>query len=113
MCKNTPEPLPILALSVIFDLSPKYHFCHIERAGSAHPTGLTRLKLWAFRTLKNTISNIFSDLFTHSFSLVEPLLALLLDNTLYPNDLLNTNLKPGVRKLPSAMDWAIIDSLLT
>jgi DNA/RNA endonuclease G (NUC1)/PKD repeat protein len=34
-----------------------------------------------------------------------------LDSTLYPYDLMNTNLKPGVRKLPSAMDWAIIDAL--
>ncbi|WP_373547225.1 hypothetical protein [Chamaesiphon sp.] len=33
---------------------------------------MTRLKLWAFRTLKNTISNILSDRFTHSFSLVVP-----------------------------------------
>ena len=41
--------------------------------GTAHPTGMTRLKLWAFRTLKNTISNILSDRFTHSFSLVTPL----------------------------------------
>jgi hypothetical protein len=38
-------------------------------------SGTTRLKLWAFRTLKNTISNILSDRFTHSFSLVTPLLA--------------------------------------
>jgi hypothetical protein len=28
--------------------------------------------MWAFRTLKNTISNILSDRFTHSFSLVTP-----------------------------------------
>jgi hypothetical protein len=34
-----------------------------------------------------------------------------LDSTLYPYDLMNTSLKPGVRKLPSAMDWAIIDAL--
>ncbi len=34
-----------------------------------------------------------------------------LENTLYPNDLLNTNLKPGIRKLPSTMDWAILDTL--
>jgi hypothetical protein len=44
--------------------------------GDAHPTGLTGLKLWAFRTLKNTISNILSDRFTHSFSPVVPLLAI-------------------------------------
>jgi DNA/RNA endonuclease G (NUC1) len=34
-----------------------------------------------------------------------------LDSTLYPYDLMNTSLKPGVRKLPSAMDWVIIDAL--
>jgi PKD domain len=34
-----------------------------------------------------------------------------LDSTLYPYDLMNTSLKPGVRKLPSAMDWAIINAL--
>jgi hypothetical protein len=45
----------------------------VDKVGNAHPTGLTRLKLWAFKTLKNTISNIFSDRFTHSFSLVSPL----------------------------------------
>jgi hypothetical protein len=48
-------------------------FVRVERAGNAHPTGVTRLKLWAFRTLKNTISNISSDRFTHIFSLVVPL----------------------------------------
>jgi hypothetical protein len=46
----------------------------VGMVGSAHPTGTTRLKLWAFRTLKNTSSNILSDLFTHSFSRVAPLL---------------------------------------
>jgi hypothetical protein len=35
-------------------------------------SGTTRLKLWAFRTLKNTISNVLSGRFTHSFSLVTP-----------------------------------------
>jgi hypothetical protein len=45
-----------------------------EVVGTAHPTGTTGLKLWAFRTLKNTIGNILSDLFTHSFSPVTPLL---------------------------------------
>jgi large repetitive protein len=34
-----------------------------------------------------------------------------LDSTLYPYDLMNTTLKTGVRKLPSAMDWAMIDAL--
>jgi PKD domain/Bacterial Ig domain len=34
-----------------------------------------------------------------------------LDTTLHPYDLMNTSLKPGVRKLPSAMDWAMIDAL--
>ncbi len=34
-----------------------------------------------------------------------------LDSTLYPYDLMNTSLKPGVRKLPSKMDWAIINAL--
>jgi|GEM_PF-5422597 len=34
-----------------------------------------------------------------------------LDNTLHPNDLLDTNLKPGIRKLPSTMDWAIINAV--
>jgi hypothetical protein len=34
-----------------------------------------------------------------------------LDSTLYPYDLMNTSLKPGVRKLPSAMDWAIINAI--
>jgi hypothetical protein len=41
--------------------------------GNAHPTGVTRLKLWADKVLENTISNIFNDRFTHSFSLVVPL----------------------------------------
>ncbi len=50
---------------------------------TAHPTGTTRLKLWAFRTLKNTISNILSDRFTHIFSRVEPLLERLLPFTFY------------------------------
>jgi hypothetical protein len=34
-----------------------------------------------------------------------------LDSTLYPYDLMNTSLKPGVRKLPSALDLAILNSL--
>jgi large repetitive protein len=34
-----------------------------------------------------------------------------LDNTLYPYDLLNTSLKPGIRKLPSQLDLAIINQL--
>jgi hypothetical protein len=34
-----------------------------------------------------------------------------LDSTLYPYDLMNTSLKPGVRKLPSTMDWAIINAI--
>jgi large repetitive protein len=34
-----------------------------------------------------------------------------LDSTLYPYDLMNTTLKTGVRKLPSTMDWAMIDAL--
>jgi hypothetical protein len=34
-----------------------------------------------------------------------------LDSTLYPYDLMNTTLKTGVRKLPSAMDWATIDGI--
>jgi Bacterial Ig domain len=34
-----------------------------------------------------------------------------LDSTLYPYDLMNTSLKPGVRKLPSAFDLAIINAL--
>jgi hypothetical protein len=34
-----------------------------------------------------------------------------LNSTLYPYDLMNTSLKPGVRKLPSAMDWAIINAI--
>jgi PKD domain/Bacterial Ig domain len=46
---------------------------------------------------------------THSYTLSSDLEHL--DNTLYPNDLLNTNLKPGIRKLPSAIDWAIINAL--
>jgi large repetitive protein len=46
---------------------------------------------------------------THSYTLSSDLSHL--DNTLYPNDLLNTNLKPGVRKLPSTMDWAIINAI--
>jgi hypothetical protein len=46
---------------------------------------------------------------THSYTLSSDLSHL--DNTLYPNDLLNTNLKPGIRKLPSAMDWAIINTI--
>jgi hypothetical protein len=43
--------------------------------GSAHPTGTTRLKMWAFRVLENAISIILSDRVTHIFSLVKPLLA--------------------------------------
>jgi hypothetical protein len=46
---------------------------------------------------------------THAYNLSSDLSHL--DNTLYPNDLLNTNLKPGIRKLPSAMDWAIINAI--
>jgi DNA/RNA endonuclease G (NUC1) len=46
---------------------------------------------------------------THSYTLSSDLSHL--DNTLYPNDLLNTNLKPGIRKLPSSMDWAIINAI--
>jgi hypothetical protein len=46
---------------------------------------------------------------THSYTLSSDLSHL--DNTLYPNDLLNTNLKPGIRKLPSTMDWAIINTI--
>jgi DNA/RNA endonuclease G (NUC1)/PKD repeat protein len=34
-----------------------------------------------------------------------------LDSTLYPYDLLNTSLKPGIRKLPSQLDLAIINQL--
>jgi hypothetical protein len=34
-----------------------------------------------------------------------------LDSTLYPHDLLNTSLKPGIRKLPSQLDLAIINQL--
>jgi large repetitive protein len=34
-----------------------------------------------------------------------------LDSTLYPYDLMNTSLKPGVRKLPSTMDWAILNAI--
>jgi hypothetical protein len=34
-----------------------------------------------------------------------------LDDTLYPYDLLNTSLKPGIRKLPSQLDLAIINQL--
>jgi DNA/RNA endonuclease G (NUC1) len=34
-----------------------------------------------------------------------------LDPTFHPYDLMNTSLKTGVRKLPSAMDWAMIDTL--
>ncbi len=34
-----------------------------------------------------------------------------LDSTLYPYDLLNTSLKPGIRKLPSHLDLAIINQL--
>jgi hypothetical protein len=34
-----------------------------------------------------------------------------LDPTFHPYDLMNTRLKTGIRKLPSAMDWAIIDAL--
>jgi hypothetical protein len=45
--------------------------------GDAHPTGTTGLKMWAFRTLKNTISNILSEIFTHSFSPVTPLRGIL------------------------------------
>jgi large repetitive protein len=46
---------------------------------------------------------------THSYTLSSDLSHL--DNTLYPNDLLNTNLKPGIRKLPSTMDWTIINAI--
>jgi hypothetical protein len=34
-----------------------------------------------------------------------------LDSTLYPYDLMNTSLKPGIRKLPSAMDFSILNAL--
>jgi PKD repeat protein len=34
-----------------------------------------------------------------------------LDSTLYPYDLMNTSLKPGVRKLPSTMDWVILNAI--
>jgi hypothetical protein len=44
-----------------------------QMVGNAHPTGVTGLKLWAFRTLKNTISHILSDRFTHSFNPVVPI----------------------------------------
>jgi DNA/RNA endonuclease G (NUC1)/PKD repeat protein len=33
------------------------------------------------------------------------------DSTLYPYDLMNTSLKPGVRKLPSALNLAMIDAI--
>jgi hypothetical protein len=48
---------------------------------------------------------------THSYTLSADLSHL--DNTLYPNGLLNINLKPGIRKLPSTMDWAIINAINT
>ena len=34
-----------------------------------------------------------------------------LDSTLYPYDLMNTSLKPGVRKLPSALDLALVSDI--
>jgi hypothetical protein len=34
-----------------------------------------------------------------------------LDSTLYPYNLMNTSLKPGVRKLPSALDLAILNTI--
>jgi large repetitive protein len=34
-----------------------------------------------------------------------------LDSTLYPYDLMNTSLKPGIRKLPSTMDLSILNAL--
>jgi DNA/RNA endonuclease G (NUC1) len=34
-----------------------------------------------------------------------------LDSTLYPYDLMNTSLKPGIRKLPSALDFSILNAL--
>jgi hypothetical protein len=34
-----------------------------------------------------------------------------LDSTLYPYDLMNTSLKPGIRKLPSALDLAILNAI--
>jgi DNA/RNA endonuclease G (NUC1) len=34
-----------------------------------------------------------------------------LDSTLYPYDLMNTSLKPGVRKLPSTLDLSILNTL--
>jgi hypothetical protein len=34
-----------------------------------------------------------------------------LDSTLYPYDLMNTSLKPGVRKLPSTLDLAILNAI--
>ena len=36
-------------------------------------SGVTRLKLWADKVLKNTIINISSEIFIHIFSLVVPL----------------------------------------
>jgi hypothetical protein len=41
--------------------------------GNAHPTGSTRLKLWAFGSVKNTLGNTLSDRFTHRIKRVEPL----------------------------------------
>jgi hypothetical protein len=41
--------------------------------GSAHPTGLTRLKLWVKRSLKILLIVFFKVLNAHNFSLVEPL----------------------------------------
>jgi hypothetical protein len=34
-----------------------------------------------------------------------------LDSTLYPYDLMNTSLKPGIRKLPSALDLSLLNAL--
>jgi hypothetical protein len=34
-----------------------------------------------------------------------------LDSTLYPYDLMNTSLKPGIRKLPSALDLSLLNTL--
>jgi hypothetical protein len=34
-----------------------------------------------------------------------------LDSTLYPYDLMNTSLKPGVRKLPSSLDLSILNTI--
>jgi hypothetical protein len=43
--------------------------------GSAHPTGVTRLKLWVKRSLTILLIVFFRVLNAHNFSLVAPLLA--------------------------------------